>query len=108
MKRSKKPLTFAAVVAAVGALSLGVEGCVYGPPQETNVYGPPPDDIITVETVDDAHVSKPENTSGDNDEVCVYGPAPDVDNVETDVYGPPPDDVDNIENDVYGPPPDDN
>ena len=43
MKRSKKPLTFTAIAAGIGALSLAVEGCVYGPPPETNVYGPPPD-----------------------------------------------------------------
>ena len=48
MKRSKKPLTFVAVAASIGALSLGLEACVYGPPGvqvETNVYGPPPEDI---------------------------------------------------------------
>ena len=59
MKRSKKPLTFTAFAAAVGALSMAVEGCVYGPPPETNVYGPPPDDDI------------------------VFG------NMNEDVYGPP-------------------
>ena len=55
MKRSKKPLTFVAIAASIGALSLGLEACVYGPPNvqvETNVYGPPPDDIVTVQTVD--------------------------------------------------------
>ena len=45
MKRSKKPLTFTAIAASIGALSLAVEACVYGPPSppETNVYGPPED-----------------------------------------------------------------
>ena len=50
MKRSKKPLTFVAVAASIGALSLGLEACVYGPPSdessidnnEVDVYGPPP------------------------------------------------------------------
>ena len=53
MKRSKKPLTFVAIAASIGALSLAVEACVYGPPNvqvETNVYGPPPDDVVTVQT----------------------------------------------------------
>ena len=49
MKRSKKPLTFVAVAASIGALSLGLEACVYGPPSdlvdgpEEDVYGPPPE-----------------------------------------------------------------
>lgn len=38
MKRSKKPLVFAAITATIGALSLAVEGCVYGPPPERNSY----------------------------------------------------------------------
>jgi hypothetical protein len=90
MKRSKKPLTFTAFAAAVGALSLAVEGCVYGPPpQEVDVYGPPRDDTVVEETLGgkpSSSVKDPEN------EVCVYGPAPDdtIDNNETDVYGPPP------------------
>ncbi len=94
MKRSKKPLTFTAFAAAVGALSIAVEGCVYGPPPETNVYGPPPDDVVvtseeTIETED----TKTSKESDDNNEVCVYGPAPDtpVDGPEVDVYGPAPD-----------------
>ena len=52
MKRSKKPLTFTAIAASIGALSLAVEACVYGPPSdetvdnnEVDVYGPPPGDI---------------------------------------------------------------
>ena len=109
MKRSKKPLTFTAFAAAVGALSIAVEGCVYGPPPEANVYGPPPDDTTIEETVD-ANDSKPQKTPEDTREVCVYGPAPDesLDSEETDVYGPPPDEsVDNNEADVYGPPPED-
>lgn len=100
MKRSKKPLTFAAIVAGIGALSLAVEGCVYGPPpRETNVYGPPPDDIRiteteTEETSKETKDSKPSADPGENPEVGVYGPPPDayVDGPEEDVYGPPPDD----------------
>ncbi len=115
MKRSKKPLTFAAVVAGIGALSLAVEGCVYGPPpmRETNVYGPPPDDYQITETVETAKETKDHKPSAGPDdgiEVGVYGPPPDVtiDGPEEDVYGPPPDiTVDGPEEDVYGPPPDD-
>ena len=90
MKRSKKPLTFAAIAGTIGALSLAVEGCVYGPPPETNVYGPPPD--YTREETVDTESSKPSKNPDDN-EVCVYGPAPDtpVDGPEVDVYGPAPD-----------------
>ena len=93
MKRSKKPLTFAAIVASIGALSMAVEGCVYGPPpetRETNVYGPPPDVIETEDTLP----FKPSGVPDDTFEVCVYGPAPDtpVDGPEEDVYGPPPED----------------
>lgn len=94
MKRSKKPLTFTAFAAAVGALSIAVEGCVYGPPPETNVYGPPPDDVVvTTEETADTKESKPSQNSDDDIEVCVYGPAPDnpVDGPEVDVYGPAPD-----------------
>ena len=90
MKRSKKPLTFAAVAATIGALSMAVEGCVYGPPpSEVNVYGPPPDDTISEQT-EDSLSSKPEKNP-DGEEVCVYGPAPDdtLDTEEVDVYGPP-------------------
>ena len=111
MKRSKKPLTFAGIAATIGALSIAVEGCVYGPPPETNVYGPPPDDIYTSRTIDETDGTKPEasKTTINTDEVCVYGPAPDVvDGPEEDVYGPPVDDE--IEEDheqlVYGPPAD--
>ena len=110
MKRSKKPLTFTAIAAGIGALSLAVEGCVYGPPPETNVYGPPPDNPVSEQTLESIDVdlpgSKPENTE---DEVCVYGPPPDeTDGPEVDVYGPPPGDVvDGQEEDVYGPPIDD-
>ena len=80
-----------AVAATLGALSLAVEGCVYGPPPETNVYGPPPDFTRNEETVD-TQASKP-SKSKDDYEVCVYGPAPDptVDGPEVDVYGPAPD-----------------
>ena len=90
MKRSKKPLTFAAIAGTIGALSLAVEGCVYGPPPETNVYGPPPD--YTREETVDTEASKPSKNPDDN-EVWVYGPAPDtpVDGPEVDVYGPAPD-----------------
>lgn len=103
MKRSKKPLTFAAVVATIGALSLAVEGCVYGPPaeptRETNVYGPPPDAVVMTssrtdetskETQDSKHSGNPIN------ETVVYGPPPDMpaDGYEIDVYGPPPEDID--------------
>ena len=110
MKRSKKPLTFAAVVASIGALSLAVEGCVYGPPpeRETNVYGPPPDVIETEET-NDTKPFKPSADPDETNEVCVYGPAPatPVDKPEEGVYGPPPDvTVDGPEEDVYGPPED--
>ena len=107
MKRSKKPLTFTAIAATLGALSLAVEGCVYGPPPETNVYGPPPDFTRNEETVD-TQASKP-SKSKDDYEVCVYGPAPDptVDGPEVDVYGPAPDPtIDGPEVDVYGPAPD--
>ena len=118
MKRSKKPLTFAAVAASVGALSLALEGCVYGPPpEETCVYGPPPDisEESTNETADTVG-TKP--GSDDNNEVGVYGPPPDetFDSNEVDVYGPPPEDDtvaettdgpamdDSMEVVVYGPP----
>ncbi|MBR3341454.1 MAG: hypothetical protein IKG30_07520 [Clostridiales bacterium] len=112
MKRSKKPLTFAAVVASIGALSLAVEGCVYGPPQETretNVYGPPPPEVTATEEIDDTQPFKPSADPDETNEVCVYGPAPDtpVDKPEEGVYGPPPDvTVDGPEEDVYGPPED--
>ena len=90
MKRSKKPLTFTAIAAAVGALSIAVEGCVYGPPpQEVDVYGPPRDDTVVEETLG----VKPSSSVKDPaSEVCVYGPAPDdtIDNNENNVYGPPP------------------
>lgn len=124
MKRSKKPLTFTAFAAAVGALSIAVEGCVYGPPPETNVYGPPPDDVVvTSEETLDTEAAKTSKESDDEPEVCVYGPAPDnpVDGPEVDVYGPAPDDIDETadvtetstdfskepEVCVYGPAPDD-
>ena len=136
MKRSKKPLTFVAVAASIGALSLGLEACVYGPPQqphetnvygpppETNVYGPPPDDVVvTSEETLDTEAAKTSKESDDEPEVCVYGPAPDnpVDGPEVDVYGPAPDDIDETadvtetstdfskepEVCVYGPAPDD-
>ncbi len=106
-------MTFAAIVAGIGALSLAVEGCVYGPPpRETNVYGPPPDDIRiteTEETSKETKYSKPSAKPSDDIEVGVYGPPPDdIGGIETDVYGPPPDaPVDGPEEDVYGPPPDD-
>ena len=96
MKRSKKPLTFVAIAASIGALSLAVEACVYGPPNapvETNVYGPPPETSIT-ETEEETKPFKEEKpvdpTNGD--EVCVYGPPPSdvLDGPEEDVYGPPP------------------
>ncbi|MCR4558164.1 MAG: hypothetical protein K5779_10135 [Saccharofermentans sp.] len=113
MKRSKKPLTFTAIAAGIGALSMALEGCVYGPPQdphETNVYGPPPPDVtqVTEETTKDTLPFKPSEDPGIN-ETVVYGPPPDfpVDTEETDVYGPPPDaPVDEPEVGVYGPPPD--
>ena len=97
MKRSKKPLTFTALAAAVGALSIAVEGCVYGPPpdnptvesNEVDVYGPAPDETLN------------------SDEVCVYGPAPDDNTEETDADTPSSEtSVDGMEEDVYGPPPD--
>ena len=111
MKRSKKPLTFAAIAASIGALSLAVEACVYGPPnpRETNVYGPPPDTSITEET-DDTKETMPGTKPGEtSEEVCVYGPPPDetLDGPEVDVYGPPPgeyDEPDCAETVVYGPP----
>ena len=93
MKRSKKPLTFTALAASIGALSLAVEGCVYGPPpEETCVYGPPPETSLT-ETVETTDITD-ETDIETSDEVCVYGPAPDnpVDSNENDVYGPPPED----------------
>jgi hypothetical protein len=98
MKRSKKPLTFVAVAASIGALSLGLEACVYGPPGvqvETNVYGPPPETSITetVETEEEPKATQEEKPSDPTDgkEVVVYGPPSDlVDGPEEDVYGPPP------------------
>lgn len=106
MKKSKKPLTFAAVVATIGALSLAVEGCVYGPPQEptreTNVYGPPPDDVIVTETVTEETEETILKTEADKPS---FDPEKEI---ETVVYGPPPDSlVDGPEEDVYGPPPED-
>ena len=95
MKRSKKPLTFVAIAASIGALSLAVEACVYGPPtepRETNVYGPPPETSIT-ETEEETKATKVEKPASPSDdpEVCVYGPPPsEVDGPEVDVYGPPP------------------
>ena len=87
MKRSTKALTFAAVAAA----GLAVSGCWR---DFVAVYGPPPDDVVvtseeTIETED----TKTSKESDDNNEVCVYGPAPDtpVDGPEVDVYGPAPD-----------------
>ena len=109
MKRSKKPLTFTAIAAGIGALSMAVEGCVYGPPpQETNVYGPPPETSITEET-DDTDATLPGTKPGEtSEEACVYGPPPDetLDGPEEDVYGPQPDfsDYDEPETVVYGPP----
>ena len=114
MKRSNKPLTFGAIAATIGALTLAVEGCVYGPPpqEETCVYGPPPETSAvteqTDETKDTLPNSKPEK---DNNEVGVYGPPPDetLDGPEVDVYGPPPgefDETDGPEVVVYGPPED--
>ena len=109
MKRSKKPLTFTAIAAGIGALSMAVEGCVYGPPpQETNVYGPPPETSITEET-DDTDATLPGTKPGEtSEEACVYGPPLDetLDGPEEDVYGPPPDfsDYDEPETVVYGPP----
>ncbi len=97
MKRSKKPLTFAAVAATIGALSLAVEGCVYGPPaeptRETNVYGPPPDSVRVTETADKTE-AEPSFDPDKDYETVVYGPPPDypVDGPEEDVYGPPPED----------------
>ena len=103
MKRSKKPLTFVAVAASIGALSMAVEGCVYGPPptRETNVYGPPPE--TTIEETDEStketeetqktEATKPSANNETEPEVCVYGPPPDdVDGPEVDVYGSPPED----------------
>ena len=94
MKRSKKPLTFTAIAAGIGALSMALEGCVYGPPpetRETNVYGPPPDITETVETKDTLPFKPSENPN--NNETVVYGPPPDAtfDGLEEDVYGPPQD-----------------
>lgn len=106
MKRSKKPLTFAAIAAGIGAISLAVEGCVYGPPPETNVYGPPPDRPSVTETASSTRPYKP----SESDPEIITGPSigGNIDGIETDVYGPPPDvPVDNPEQGVYGPPPDD-
>ena len=112
MKRSKKPLTFTAIAAGIGALSLAVEGCVYGPPPETNVYGPPPDRPTVTETVKETLPVKPSEDPGNSNETVVYGPPPDepVSGAEVGVYGHPPDEpvvVDGPEEDVYGPPPED-
>jgi hypothetical protein len=112
MKRSKKPLTFTAIAASIGALSLAVEGCVYGPPQETVVYGPPPDETTITETkeTDDTDVTLPASKPEGSEEVGVYGPPPDetLDGPENDVYGPPPDETFEKEPEVvvYGPAPD--
>lgn len=100
MKRSKKPLTFAAVAASIGALSMAVEGCVYGPPpptHENNVYGPPPETAIeetdeSTKETQKTQATKPANSETEP-EICVYGPPPDdIDGPEEDVYGPPPED----------------
>ena len=99
MKRSKKPLTFTAIAASTGALSLAVEACVYGPPSppETNVYGPPPPELTsyeTEETTDETDATLPESKPGEtSEEVCVYGPPSEesLDGPEVDVYGPPED-----------------
>lgn len=90
MKRSKKPLTFTAIAAGLGALSLAVEGCVYGPPPEANVYGPPPDHVRETK---DTEPFKPSEGTDDTWEVVVYGPPSEssLDGIETDVYGPPED-----------------
>ena len=114
MKRSKKPLTFAAIAASIGALSLAVEACVYGPPnpRETNVYGPPPDETSIEQTEDETKDTLPGTKPGEtSEEACVYGPPPDetLDGPEVDVYGPPPgeyDETDGNEAVVYGPPED--
>lgn len=109
MKRSKKPLTYAALVAGIGALSMAVEGCVYGPPQdEVCVYGPAPDTEVTSELEEDESTSSEENTVttvSDTDETQSIGGSetsvnattvPDetqsIDGDEVDVYGPAPDD----------------
>ncbi|MBR4403627.1 MAG: hypothetical protein IKT10_00800 [Clostridiales bacterium] len=99
MKRSKKPLTFTAIAASIGALSMAVEGCVYGPPpsEETCVYGPPPSEVTSEQVTDETETTLPEKESDSTEEeVCVYGPPSDqsVDNNEVDVYGPPPGDID--------------
>lgn len=91
MKKSKKPLTFASLLAA-GALTL--TGCVHPTPTEeteVDVYGPPPDSTIeqnidipesetSVSETEESkqEVTEPTNTSlGPHDhEVCVYGPPP--------------------------------
>ena len=95
MKRSKKPLTFTAIAASIGALSMAVEGCVYGPPPETNVYGPPPDPTASEQTLESNDIDKPISMPEATDEVCVYGPAPVDDEIEEDheqlAYGPPAD-----------------
>lgn len=91
MKRSKKPLTFTAIAAGLGALSLAVEGCVYGPPPtEVNVYGPPSD---YVRETKDTEPFKPSAGTDESWEEVVYGPPSEssLDGIETDVYGPPED-----------------
>ena len=91
MKRSKKPLTFVAIAASIGALSLAVEACVYGPPNEpveTNVYGPPPetsDKPVTQQT------ESKETKQTDASLPSEYDPTLEP---EVDVYGPPPDSPD--------------
>ena len=100
MKRSKKPLTFTAIAASIGALSLAVEACVYGPPSppEPNVYGPPPPELTSYET---------EETSKETDETVPFSKRDGDNNNEVGVYGPPPDEtLDGPEVDVYGPPED--
>lgn len=99
MKKSKKPLTFAALV-ATGALTL--TGCI-NPTEETevDVYGPPPTEMVTESSkpeytdpplildgevaIDDSYYDENGNettettkpTKGPYDqEVCVYGPPP--------------------------------
>ena len=86
MKRAKKPLTFAAIAAGIGALSLAVEACVYGPPSppETNVYGPPPPELTSYET---------EETSKETDETVPFSKRDGDNNNEVGVYGPPPDET---------------
>ena len=97
MKKTKKTMLTAAVLAAAAA---GLAGCTNLPGgEQENVYGPPPEyDSSVTESIDEKNSS---DKSAD-DVSSKYDPADD--NVQ-DVYGPPPDDDSSIadEDSSYAP-----